>query len=410
VTYDGHVLSPAEWNLDPARTEPLRKAKTRQDRWDAAQRLRSELALPRHLGFHERHDHVLPVDLDDPYAVEAWLDIAQEKMRLQEAFPVERSAVVGPEGPYHHHLVLPMFGDVPKSPSPPARPKPVLPRQITLDRVIPGGSPLYLSFGGDADELLAILRDVVEEVVRPMQGDGSVTHWFFLPFTNPDPQMRVRLFGDPSRLWSARTFAAIAGLLEPLMKQGVLKTVSYETYDRETYRYGGPEGVALAEHVFHLCSEMALDLHDGTVFDVEDDKELEGVIVPLVASLRAILAASDLPLPEQRALAEYAAEHYSRHSDLAVPRKQASDLYRKVRDKLQASGDTGQAQRDALHAVLAEARRLEMSRPFGEWVVDCLHVQSIRLLTTWHPIAHLETTCYHVLHRMLGTEIALRKG
>lgn len=203
--------------------------------------------------------------------------------------------------------------------------------------------------------------------------------------------------------------AAITGVLEPLAAQEVIRTVSFETYDRETYRYGGPKGMELAERVFHLSSAMALDLHEETVFDVESDKELEEIIVPLVASQRALLSATGLPLAEQRALAEMASERYARHADAAFPRKQGSALYRNVRDALAgrvASGDVGRAQRASLEAILTEARGVEMHCPFAEWFVDCLHVHSIRLLTTWHPIAHLETTAYHVLQKVVGTEIA----
>jgi thiopeptide-type bacteriocin biosynthesis protein len=412
VSYHGHVLSPARWNLGPERSEPLRKAKTRQERWDATQRLRAELELPRNVRFHERHDHLLPVDLDDPYSVEAWLDIVPERISLLEAFPISRSAVQGPEGRFHHQIVLPMLGDVPTSGSAEHRSKPLVPARHVMDRVIPGRSPLFLSYWGDADELLAILRDLVESVVRPREADGTVTHWFFLPYSDPAPHIRLRLFGDAERLWSTATITAIAEVLEPLAAQEVVRKVSFETYDRETYRYGGPKGVELAERVFHLSSAMALDLHEETVFDVESEKELEEVIVPLVASQRALLLATGLPLAEQRALAEMACERYPRHADPAIPRKQGSELYRRVRDALAArvaSGEVAGAQKDALAAVLAEARGSDAVGRFDEWFVDCLHVHSIRLLTTWHPIGYLETTAYHVLQKLVGTEIARTK-
>jgi thiopeptide-type bacteriocin biosynthesis protein len=179
----------------------------------------------------------------------------------------------------------------------------VLPSEVVFDRVLPGGSPLYLSFWGDSDELLHVLQDLVDEVVRPLEADSGLTHWFFLPFSDPDPHVRLRLFGDPARLWSPSTLEAFHARLGPLARLRVVQRVSLETYDRETYRYGGPRGTDLAERVFHRSSEIALALHASTSFEAESEADLEAMIVPHVSSLRALLDAAGLPLGEQRQIA-----------------------------------------------------------------------------------------------------------
>jgi thiopeptide-type bacteriocin biosynthesis protein len=414
VSYEGHVLSPAEWNLRPSETEPLRKAKTREQRWDVVQGLRRTRALPRRLLFQENADLLLPVDLDDPGSVEAFADIATERVRFLEAFPVERSAVAGPEGPYHHQFVVPFLGEVARAAVPAASATPaVAPPEVVFDRVLPGGSPLYVSFWGDADELLSILRDVVDEVVRPLEAERRVTHWFFLPFSDPDPHVRLRLFGDPARLWDGSTVQAVRAVLDPLVRMRVLSRVSLETYDRETYRYGGPRGVELAERVFHGSSEMALALHEHTAFDGEDAAEAEAMLVVYVASLRGLLDATGLPVEEQRAVARATAAGYARNEDANVLRKRAADLYRRTREPLSAWSTqmegAPRAWLDALRPVLAEARSAPMATSFSRWLGDCLHVHSVRLLTTWHQADGAEATAYHVLEKLLGTEIALAK-
>jgi thiopeptide-type bacteriocin biosynthesis protein len=412
VSFEGHVLAPAEWNLQRADTEPLRKAKTREERWDAVQHLRRTHELPRHVLFHETHDLLLPVDLDDPWSVEGFTDVVRERVRLVEAFPIERSAVVGPEGPYHHHLVVPFVGDAPKPAGAPRVPA-VLPERVVFDRVLPGGDVLYLSIGGDADELLGLLQQLVDEVVRPLQADGGVTHWFFLPFSDPDAHVRLRLFGDPARLWRPSTLQAFRAVLGPLAGVRSVQRVSLETYDRETYRYGGPRGIELAERVFHQSSEIALALHANTAFDAEDGDDLDAMMVVYVSSLRALLDATGLPLDEQRQVAETAAAAYTRGNDRGAPRKRGADLYRKLRDRLADwRTEVGADLCDplaALRPLLAEARGAELHCSFSRWVVDCLHVHSVRLLTTWHPVPDVEATGYHVFEKLLGTEAAVRK-
>jgi thiopeptide-type bacteriocin biosynthesis protein len=359
------------------------------------------------------HDHLLPVDLEDPSSVDAFADIVDERVRLVEAFPVERSAVVGPEGPYHHQIVVPWIGDVPKPPEAAPRVAPVLAPEVAFDRLLPGGAVFYLSFWGDADCLLSILGSAMDEVVRALEADGAVTHWFFLPFSDPDPHVRLRLFGDPARLWSRSTLEAFGTVLAPHARARAVGRVSLDTNDRETYRYGGPRGMELAERVFHRSSEIALALRTSTVFDAETDPELEAMMVPYVSSLRGLLDATGLPLAEQRQIAQLAAASYTRGKDANVPRKRAAEIYRKIRDRLaswSANLDgVSREQLGALRPILADARSADLSCPLSRWLVDCLHVHSVRLLTTWHPVADVEATAYHALEKLLGKETALPK-
>jgi thiopeptide-type bacteriocin biosynthesis protein len=202
-------------------------------------------------------------------------------------------------------------------------------------------------------------------------------------------------------------------VLGPYARTRAVGRVSVDTYDRETYRYGGARGMELAERVFHRSSEIALALHASTVFDAESDAELEAMMVPYVSSLRALLDATGLPLAEQRQIALDAAASYTRGKDANVPRKRAAEFYRTIRDRLGSWGaeldELAKEHLGALRTILADARSADLSCPLPRWLVDCLHVHSIRLLTTWHPVADVEATAYHVLEKLLGKEMAVPK-
>ena len=53
----------------------------------------------------------------------------------------------------------------------------------------------------------------------------------------------------------------LAGLA-PLHRERLLWKVQLDTYERETERYGGPDGIELAERLFHADSEAVLDTLD----------------------------------------------------------------------------------------------------------------------------------------------------
>ena len=90
-------------------------------------------------------------------------------------------------------------------------------------------------------------------------GSGAVKHWFFLRYADPEHHLRLRFHGEPGRLdtevWP-RVRAACAAALD----EGQGWRVQLDTYEREVERYGGDEGVELAEALFQADSEAVLAL------------------------------------------------------------------------------------------------------------------------------------------------------
>ena len=104
-----------------------------------------------------------------------------------------------------------------------------------------------------------VLRDVVGPVVREAMQSRAVDRWFFIRYGDPDHHLRLRLHGAPTELWHAvwpRLQAAIA----PFLDDGRIWRVTLDTYEREVERYGGSDGIELAEAVFHADSEAVLEI------------------------------------------------------------------------------------------------------------------------------------------------------
>ena len=389
----------------------------------AVSRLRRDLALPRQIVYRERADHVLPVDLDDPWSVDGWLDIAKGEMLVSEQFPVDRSAVRGPDGPYHHEIVVPFIARRDEAAAPVTRVH-RRPPATPPDRVIPGGEVLYFRIAGDKSELLPILVELYADELSPMRSSGLLSSWFFLPYAKPRPHLRLRLFGEAAVLHGP-VLQRIRERLDPLTRGRVLDAVTIDTYERETVRYGGPRGIQLCERVFSISSEFAVGFH--AAIDVHE-AELRPVLIAWVESLRAILAATALPLDQCRVVASHAAASF-RHRPAATldpvnqaaavqPKHRAGEIYRKLSTALRDT-DAGRTRfgeqrvrdlEETFRTLAADAASGTVHRPLEELVVDLLHVHSIRLLTAWHARPELEEIAYHLLSRVLATEAALTRS
>jgi thiopeptide-type bacteriocin biosynthesis protein len=123
----------------------------------------------------------------------------------------------------------------------------------------------------------AVLLDAVEPFVRACAARGWIDRWFFIRYGERGPHVRLRLHGvravlerEAGPALREHLAALYPGVAEgfpdgasPAGSEGVshVATVAYEP---ETARYGGPDGVLLAEEFFHLSSEAALALLRGT--------------------------------------------------------------------------------------------------------------------------------------------------
>lgn len=125
-------------------------------------------------------------------------------------------------------------------------------------------------YSGTSD---AVILEAVEPFVRSCEARGWIDRWFFIRYAEGGGHVRLRLQGDPAvlereaapalREHLATLFPGVAEGLPPhpapRAGEGVTH-VATVPYEPETDRYGGPDGVLLAEEFFHRSSEAALAL------------------------------------------------------------------------------------------------------------------------------------------------------
>jgi thiopeptide-type bacteriocin biosynthesis protein len=262
------VLSRAQWRVGSKEIERLTRAQG-ADRYRAVQMWRAERRLPRWVLLLER-DNELAVDLDNPLAIDAFLAVVRRNARadLAELFPgPDELCATGPEGRFFHELTIPFVRRRPHPPGPPL-PSPSLPpgdggKSSQVRRAFPPGSEwLYAKLYTGTATADRVLRESVAPLVRQALAAGEADRWFFLRFGDPDWHLRIRLHGDPRRLQEV-VLPRFQETAAALLANGTVWRFQLDTYDREIERYGGPEGIELAEELFHADSDAVLAIVEG---------------------------------------------------------------------------------------------------------------------------------------------------
>lgn len=116
---------------------------------------------------------------------------------------------------------------------------------------------LYIFYSGALDALLKqLVRPFIDAVFNI-----HVEQYFFIRYYEKGSHIRLRLKGNPTvlDLWVKplleKTFASSILDQEPL-------TLKYEPYVQEIDRYGGIQGVELAEEIFQSSSKVVLKILD----------------------------------------------------------------------------------------------------------------------------------------------------
>jgi thiopeptide-type bacteriocin biosynthesis protein len=141
----------------------------------------------------------------------------------------------------------------------------------SLRRSFPPGSEwLYAKLYAGPATLDQLLRDVIRPIVEVASRTGAVDRWFFIRYGDPDWHLRVRFHGRPANL-HGEVLPALQAAAAPLLEDGRLWRIQLDTYEREVERYGGPEGIELAERLFHADSEAVLALAGRLPEDARGD-------------------------------------------------------------------------------------------------------------------------------------------
>jgi len=107
---------------------------------------------------------------------------------------------------------------------------------------------------------------VVDEILRsPVaawldeMGANRINRWFFVRYADPEWHIRIRF--EPNQ--DVDPYAALSAFcrcLRDFERSGKIWRVQIDTYEKETSRYGGVNGMDLCESLFHIDSEAVLRL------------------------------------------------------------------------------------------------------------------------------------------------------
>ncbi|MFL5699107.1 MAG: lantibiotic dehydratase [Ktedonobacteraceae bacterium] len=369
------VLREAQWRIDTLTRGGLLPDSPRTFR-EALERWREHWQVPRYV-YLSFGDNRLLLDLKSASQVEE-LRTEVRHLRdggylvLQEALPgPDQAWLQGPEGHYMTELVAslvlrhdPFQGtsvqkkqdkDVEESSNAPSHqgdPTPVLPAQTVLavDRLRPPGSEwlfvkLYCPNVFEEDLIAYPLRIFAEEALA----SGLVEEWFFIRYNDPDLHLRLRFRGEPERL-TGQLLPQLCTWATRLMEEGFCSRFVFDTYDREVERYGGTDGIEVAESIFAIDSRTVSKL----IYIIQERVLKLDRITLAVLSADNLLASLGLT---QAARLQWLRQHVTSRNEVGQEYRQKKKL---------------------LRSLLDDQSRL-LNEPDGESVAQAFTTQSIML-------------------------------
>ncbi len=415
------VLTRARWRVERDELKAMSAKQLSEAEWyRLVQEWRRSRRIPRVVVLVDG-DNQLPFDLDNVSSVDTFIELVKTRheIRLDELYPgPDELCVVGAEGRFVHELVVPILNERPQEPR---KTLPDIRETNSLRRSFPPGSQwlyakLYTGTAG-ADHLL---RDVVTPLVRQAMSERTADRWFFIRYADPDWHLRVRFHGVAERLMN-EILPELSRRCEPYLANGLLWKMQLDTYEREVERYGGSEGVSLAEALFQADSEATLVILES--FDGEMLSDLRWRLA--LRGMDQLFDDFEFTLDERcRILARsrelWRDEPYGRELD-----HQIGERFRRERATLDSildrDRDATSDFRDALHAfarrseniqpIVSELRRLEQRRallePRERLVVSYLHMHANRLLRSVQNAQ--EVVLYELLGRIYDSRRARQR-
>jgi thiopeptide-type bacteriocin biosynthesis protein len=395
-------------------------------RFHAVQRWRAARRLPRWVLLAEG-DNELPIDLENVLMVETLLELVKnhDLFSLVELFPgPDALCARGPEGRFVHELIVPFVrkdeGERRYEPAGlgPGPHHSAVGARASARRTFPLGSEwLYVKAYAGPAALDRVLQEVVRPVVEAARCSGAADRWFFIRYGDPDWHLRLRFHGRPARL-HGEVLPALQAAATPLLDDGRLWRLQVDTYEREVERYGGPEGIELAERMFELDSDLALALAGLLAEDARGDLRWRWA----VAGMDGLLADFGLDLGTRRAIVQQTREQFAAEFQLqGALRSQLGTRFRQERqglERLLADGpeaDPGlaaghEALRHRSHEMAPVVRELQaqaasgrLTRPLTELASSYLHMHANRLLRSAHRAQEL--VLYDFLSRLYESQL-----
>lgn len=425
VTLGRLVLSPARWTI--GRDELKRLSASRgAERYRAVQSWRKERRLPRWVLLSDG-DNRLPVDLDNALSVETFVHLVRDRPEaaLAEMEPGPKDLCArGPEGRFLHELVIPFVRKAPASEEARTgrRAIPRAARSVPVRAFPPGSEWMYAKLYASASNADRLLGEVVGPLARQALESGAADRWFFIRYGDPQWHLRVRFRGDKARLVN-EVLPVLRESAATLLSEGSLWKVQLDTYEPEVERYGGIEGIALAEEIFQVDSETVLEILDQLE---EGDEGTDERWRLAIAGIDRLLGDFGFEPEARRPLVEATRLKFEKElsADAGV-RRQLGDRFRRESKALEPLLDRSRDDESSLApglavlrsrserlAPLVEELRIReragrFSLPLVEIVPSFLHMHVNRILRSGH--RKHEFVLYDFLSRLYESRAAREK-
>ena len=297
------ILSLARWRLDKAEIAAISQPGTGYQQFAALTNLRRSRRLPRWVALVEG-DRSFPVDLNNPLAVDSLLHVLRRSKEaiLQEVYPGPNDLCIrGPEGRFCHEVIIPFIKQ--SGPSNSTGEDPSVQRAMDVirtastehaERIYPPGSRwLYAKVYGGAINLDDVLTTVLPGLIEDLARRRLIEKWFFIRYADPERHIRVRFMGDTSTLISI-VLPLLTSTFGMLLNEERISRFAFDVYEREIERYGGIEGMNLAEDIFHADSVAVLALL--RLVRKQDDEDLRWKLT--IMGMDRLLRDAGLSRPE----------------------------------------------------------------------------------------------------------------
>ena len=431
VTHGRIVLARERWRVLADELRPLLHAEGAA-RVRAMRAWRSRRALPRHVVLADG-DHRLLVDLENPWSLESFLQLAKSRpeLILVELFPAPDALPArGPDGRYTHEILVPFVRTraldevrAADSSPPPRGADAGSSRTAPMPRRLlpPGSECLFARLATGVATVDRVLVHVVGPLIRGLEAERPELAWFFLRYADPSWHLRLRIFGAPEWL-RAVVAPALEDAVAPLLEERTVWRLTYDTYQREIERYGGAWGILASEQLFACDSRCALDWianHPG-----EDGLDARGLLALLGTDrtlqdfgwnerLRRVWFGEARDALVRRLRLDRDGEHRlaasfrTRRSRLepAIEGRAEDERSRQAERALERRSAAARPIAGAIAQRAAEGR---LEAPLASIVASHVHLQCNRLLRSAH--AEQELVIYDALCRLYDARAARRRA
>lgn len=264
IRYGSTIIALERWLVGRSEINRVCNSGDARERYLSLQELRHRRRLPRHVALTVG-DNVLEVDLDSPLSS---LALVTELAKRTDAQLTESQRGIGRgfasiDGlPHRCELFVPVRTTC-RGSSPPhvtLGNRNVLRSSLMGARELPMQDWIYFDiFTGEAVADL-LLVSCLGPLLNGMEADGKISKWFYVRYyEGGNFHLRVRLKPSCKSL-RIHLLDGCLESLQPSFRSGLISNIRVSGYSPEIDRYGGIDGMALSEAVFHEQSKIAVRL------------------------------------------------------------------------------------------------------------------------------------------------------